>query len=143
MGDTSFFVIGFCITLVLIKFIIVDVETLSAKSFNTENISIVIGAIFLIPLFETMRIIALRLINRKSAFNCDDNQLHHLLMRSGFNYFKSSIILGVANLSIAFSIIMFSKYLNSVELLGIMIFYFILFTIMFYMLKTDYKLKLN
>lgn len=139
MGDTSFFVIGFCITLVLIKF----VETLSAKSFNTENISIVIGAIFLIPLFDIMRIIALRLINRKSAFNCDDNQLHHLLMRSGFNYFKSSIILGVANLSIAFSIIMFSKYLNSVELLGIMIFYFILSAIMFYMLKTDYKLKLN
>jgi UDP-N-acetylmuramyl pentapeptide phosphotransferase/UDP-N-acetylglucosamine-1-phosphate transferase len=143
MGDTGSLIIGFCIALFSLKFLTIDVETLSANSFNAENSIIVVGAIFFIPLFDTLRIMGVRLINGKSPFDCDNNHIHHILLKLGFNHIKSSLILSIANLIVAISAIILSKYLNSLELLSVMILYFIIFTITFYVLKTKYKLKFN
>jgi hypothetical protein len=102
-----------------------------------ENKLIIIGAIFFVPLFDTLRVIGVRLLNNKSPFNPDNNHIHHILIDSGLTHFKASLFLCCLNLGIAVSLITLSTYFSSYEMLGFMILYFMFFLGVFYKLKAN------
>jgi UDP-N-acetylmuramyl pentapeptide phosphotransferase/UDP-N-acetylglucosamine-1-phosphate transferase len=137
MGDTGSLIIGFCIGFLSLRFLSLDASLLSEYSFKAENKLIIIGAIFFIPLFDTLRVIGVRLINKKSPFQPDNNHIHHILINSGLTHFKASLFLCFLNLIIAISLILLSSNFNSLAMLGIMVLYFTFFLGMFYKLKTN------
>ena len=137
MGDTGSLIIGFCIGFVSLKFLSIDSSLLSQHSFKGENKFIIVGAIFFIPLFDTLRVIGVRLINKKSPFYPDNNHIHHILIDSGLTHFKASLFLCFLNLIVAISLILLSSNFNSFEMLAIMILYFAFFLGIFYKLKTN------
>ena len=137
MGDTGSLIIGFCIGFISLKFLSMDVSLLGEYSFKAENKVIIIGAILFIPLFDTLRVIGVRLINKNSPFYPDNNHIHHILIDSGLTHFKASLFLCFLNLGIAITLISLSSHFNSYEMLGIMILYFICFLGVFYKLKAN------
>lgn len=137
MGDTGSLVIGFCIGFLSLKFISIDISLLKQYSFKAENKFIIVGAIFFVPLFDTLRVIGVRLINKQSPFNSDNNHIHHILINSGLTHFKASLFLCFSNLIVAISLILLSSNFNSFEMLGIMILYFVFFLGVFYKLKAN------
>ncbi len=100
MGDTGSLIIGFCIGFLSLKFLSMDTSLLVEYSFNAENKLIIIGGIFFIPLFDTLRVIGVRLLNKKSPFYPDNNHIHHILIDSGLTHFKASLFLCFLNLGI-------------------------------------------
>jgi UDP-GlcNAc:undecaprenyl-phosphate GlcNAc-1-phosphate transferase len=143
MGDTGSLIIGFCIGFLSLKFLSTDAYLLRAHTFNPENNLIIIGAIFFIPLFDTLRIIGVRLLNKKSPFGSDNNHIHHILINYGLTHFKASLLLSFINLIIATTLILLSSYFNSYQMLGVLILCFAFFLGVFYKLKTNMETKLK
>ncbi|MBG7612802.1 undecaprenyl/decaprenyl-phosphate alpha-N-acetylglucosaminyl 1-phosphate transferase [Polaribacter sp. BAL334] len=137
MGDTGSLIIGFCIGFLCLRFLSLDFSLLKQNNLNPENSMILIIAVFFIPLFDTFRIIGVRLLNKKSVFKPDNNHIHHILINSGLTHFKSSLFLSFLNLLIAVFLIKLSTNFNSFWML------FIIFICTLILLRVFYLLKKN
>ena len=139
MGDTGSLIIGFCIGFLSLKFLSTDPSLLKAHSFNPENSLILIGAIFFIPLFDTLRVIGIRLLNKKSPFSPDNNHIHHVLINSGLTHFQASLFLCLLNLVVATVFILLSRVFNSFQMLGVFIFTITFLLGVFHQLRKNVK----
>jgi UDP-N-acetylmuramyl pentapeptide phosphotransferase/UDP-N-acetylglucosamine-1-phosphate transferase len=137
MGDTGSLIIGFCIGFLCLKYLSLDPSLLVNKELNPENSLIIIIAIFFVPLFDTVRVIGVRLINKTGLFSPDTNHIHHILINSGLTHFKASLFLSILNLIIAISLVLLSKHYNSFWMVVITFFYFLFFLVLFYKLKKN------
>lgn len=142
MGDTGSLIIGFCIGFLSLNLLSTDASLLKAHNFNPENSLIIIGAIFFIPLFDTLRVIVVRLLNKKSPFGSDNNHIHHILIRSGLSHFKASLLLCFINVIIATILILLSPHFTSYQMILTLLVCFMLLTGIFYKLNVHVKMKL-
>lgn len=98
MGDTGALVIGMLLAVMSIHFINVN-YTLPIGSPYKFLSSIGTAACFIIiPLVDTLRIIILRLLKRKSPFKPDKSHIHHAIMRLGKTHSQTTLILGGVHL---------------------------------------------
>lgn len=99
LGDTGSMLIGFLLAVFVIRF----VEINSPKSYLEEiqkvSPSIALAILF-VPVFDTIRICIVRIINGKSIFRGDNNHIHHKVLRLSGSHLKATIIILVINLFI-------------------------------------------
>ena len=112
MGDTGSLIIGFVIGLCAIEFLSMDPSMLTKFSFLPENTLILLFSIVSIPIFDTFRVITIRIKNKKSPFEPDRNHLHHLLLDCGFRHHQVALLLGILNYLIIISIAILAKDLH-------------------------------
>lgn len=97
MGDSGSLLLGLINAILVIKFITV------ADSVNGSfpiTSSVAIGfSILLVPLFDTLRVFALRISRGRSPFSPDRNHIHHLLLDRGFNHSQVTLICLLMNVS--------------------------------------------
>jgi UDP-GlcNAc:undecaprenyl-phosphate/decaprenyl-phosphate GlcNAc-1-phosphate transferase len=98
MGDTGSLAIGFILTVFAIRFNEIDAAEKSFHDlYSTPTISI---AVLIVPLFDTLRIIILRLYHRQSLFEADNRHIHHMMLQAGFSHVMATMILSIFNLII-------------------------------------------
>ena len=98
MGDTGALTIGFLLSYLFIQFININ-HRLSSDHLLKFNASISTAiCILIIPVFDTIRVIILRLSKFQSPMRGDKNHLHHQLLRLGFTHSRSVIVLGSINI---------------------------------------------
>jgi len=98
MGDTGALVIGFLLSILAIKFIEINTG-LSDGAFLKFNSGISIAiSVLIVPIFDTLRIITVRLLTKKHLFVADKNHTHHMLLRLGLSHAQSTSILIFINL---------------------------------------------
>lgn len=141
MGDTGSLIIGFCIALLSLKFFTLDATVLSNYSILPENKLIVIAAIISVPLCDMFRVIGVRLLQGESPFKADRNHIHHILLDLGFPHYKIALILGLLNYFLAVGLIYLSTFLNSFQMLGVMLLMTLVFLGSFFILKRKVRLK--
>ena len=139
MGDTGSLIIGFCIGFLSLKFLSLDASLFTEFSFIPENKFIVIVALLFIPLFDTFRVIGVRLLSKKSPFSPDRNHVHHILIDSGLSHIKASLFLGLLSLVLALGFISLSLLLNSFLMIFVLIVISVLLLGLFYALKNNVK----
>jgi UDP-GlcNAc:undecaprenyl-phosphate/decaprenyl-phosphate GlcNAc-1-phosphate transferase len=96
MGDTGSLLLGLLNSIFVVKFIntggvpeaVVSVGSTPAVGF----------AILIVPLFDTLRVFALRIISRRSPFSPDRNHIHHFLLDLGLSHMKVVLVLVSANI---------------------------------------------
>ena len=49
-------------------------------------------AILIVPLFDTLRVFSLRILDRRSPFSPDRNHVHHFLLELGFSHRKITML---------------------------------------------------
>ncbi len=103
MGDTGSLMLGFLMTALAIRFNKLFFIPGSEISPSTAVISI---AILIIPIFDTIRVFTLRILNRKSPFGADKRHIHHMMLQLGFSHLKSTLI--IVSVNIFFIILAFS-----------------------------------
>jgi UDP-GlcNAc:undecaprenyl-phosphate/decaprenyl-phosphate GlcNAc-1-phosphate transferase len=98
MGDTGMMVIGFILTVMAIRFNEINAgQTAFLKLHSSPSISI---AILIVPLFDSLRVIIIRLIRHQSPMQADKRHIHHLLLRSGFSHKRATLYISLANIFI-------------------------------------------
>jgi UDP-N-acetylmuramyl pentapeptide phosphotransferase/UDP-N-acetylglucosamine-1-phosphate transferase len=103
MGDTGSLIVGLVLSLMAVKFI----ETSRLLPIDHPNkvrsVPVVTIGILILPLFDTLRVFAIRIMQGKSPFSPDRNHLHHLLLDLGLSHLKATYSLVSVNLlTIAF-----------------------------------------
>lgn len=97
MGDSGSLTLGFILSYLLINYIIRG----SAQHSGTECI-IYSCSLAIIPVFDAVRVILVRLSHRRPIFSADKNHIHHKLMACGLSQHATlAIILSLAVLFIA------------------------------------------
>tara|TARA_B110000459_G_scaffold176240_1_gene200175 strand:+ start:123 stop:1220 length:1098 start_codon:yes stop_codon:yes gene_type:complete len=129
MGDTGSLLIGFCIAICSVKFLEMDALSLANFSFLPENIFYVLSSILWIPIFDMIRIMYVRIKNKKSPFYPDRNHLHHILIDLGYRHHQVAIFLGISNYISIIGIGYLSGILNYKMMLVVAIILFTLFLV--------------
>jgi len=78
MGDTGSLLIGLVNAILVIRFI--NVADNPGNSVPITASPAIGFAILLVPLFDTLRVFSLRILDRRSPFSPDRNHIHHVLM---------------------------------------------------------------
>jgi UDP-GlcNAc:undecaprenyl-phosphate/decaprenyl-phosphate GlcNAc-1-phosphate transferase len=83
MGDTGSLVIG--LILAVMAFRLIELNAVSAV-FTFKSPTVFAGSLLIIPIFDTLRVMFVRLMMRRSPFLPDRNHLHHRLILLGFGH---------------------------------------------------------
>lgn len=94
MGDTGSMVVGYLIAFMAIKFINLS----SMEWVNINSAPVIAIAILIVPLIDTLSVIIIRLLQRKSPFSADQNHIHHRILRLGFTHLQTTTLICIANL---------------------------------------------
>ncbi len=101
MGDTGALMIGLVSVILAIKFIEINkLESIPKTNFySAPSIAV---AVMLVPIFDSLRIFFIRIINGKSPFIGDRNHIHHRLQQLGFSSNKIVISLSIFTIAMIF-----------------------------------------
>ena len=83
MGDTGSLLLGFVIAVLCIR--LIQVNVYAVKPILLHAPVFVLGVV-LIPVFDTLRVFAVRIWKGKSPFTADKTHIHHLLTNAGFSH---------------------------------------------------------
>lgn len=97
MGDTGSLIIGLILAILTINFIELSFDTAPA-GFPFKSSPAMAIAILILPLFDTLRVFTIRILNKRSPFRADRNHMHHVLLDMGLNHREVSLTLYMVNI---------------------------------------------
>jgi len=110
MGDTGSMVLGYVISLMIIEF---NENNFYINSTYDVNVApVVLCGILIVPFFDMIRVIFLRIFRKRKPWEPDHNHIHHYLLKIGFSHFKATSIILIVNILIIFLIL----YLQSLQI---------------------------
>lgn len=98
MGDTGTLAIGFVISFLSIRFINQNFSITTEDSFQFQSSISTALCVLIIPVFDTTRVIILRMRNLQSPFKADRNHLHHQFIAIGFSHSQTTLTIAGINL---------------------------------------------
>jgi UDP-GlcNAc:undecaprenyl-phosphate GlcNAc-1-phosphate transferase len=96
MGDTGALLLGLICSILTIKFIEQHNDLIGSEYTFASAPSVAI-AILILPLFDTLRVFTLRLMEGKSPFNPDRKHIHHILIDAGMTHMQATGLLLLFN----------------------------------------------
>ena len=118
MGDTGSLLLGLVNSILVIKFI--NVAGNPASNFPIEAAPAIGFSILMIPLFDTLRVFGLRILDRRSPFSPDRTHVHHFLLDLGLNHRMVTVTCVLVNIGFI-SLAYFLRHLGTTTVLGILI----------------------
>lgn len=98
MGDTGALIMGFLTVVLGIK--AVEFNLLPVGDYSSKNIILLVSCIMFLPVFDTLRVLSMRLTKKKSPFTPGRDHLHHLLLARGMKPSEVAVTLYVLNILI-------------------------------------------
>ena len=92
MGDTGSLLLGLLNSIFVVKFISVASDPVVNSNFPLQSAPALGFAILIVPLFDTLRVFSLRILNRRSPFSADRNHIHHFLLDLGLSHKMITIV---------------------------------------------------
>ena len=142
MGDTGSLLIGLINSILVIKFI--NIAGNSNMHIPLQAAPALGIAILIVPLFDTLRVFGLRILDRRSPFSPDRTHVHHFLLDLGFSHQKITLLCLATN--ICFIILAFTlRHLGTTLVIGILLsLSFTLMGFVYYMrMKVLYPINVN
>jgi len=136
IGDAGSIFLGFWISTFLVTYITSSSYSSIVDTFSIrlENIPVIAISLISIPVLDTMRVMFVRIMNKKSPFSPDRNHLHHILIDSGMSHLRTSFILTFINFLNCILIFLVEQNFNSKELtvifIGICAFWYVFFELL-------------
>lgn len=134
MGDTGSLIVGFLLSFFAVKFVIINTNYMFDPELMRDAPLFVV-ILLMLPVFDTVRMFLVRLIDGKSPFVGDRKHLHHILIDLNFSHLTSTIILLSFNTLILIIFIKLSSLLTISNLLFFVIFVFIIYCLISYFLS--------
>jgi UDP-N-acetylmuramyl pentapeptide phosphotransferase/UDP-N-acetylglucosamine-1-phosphate transferase len=108
MGDTGSLVLGTIMSVIVIRFNEFNID--QSQPFAIASTPAVSFGILLYPLADTIRVMIIRILHRKSPFTADKNHLHHRLLALGFSHKKATYTIVFTNLIFMLSVIAMQRF---------------------------------
>ncbi|MDQ0592560.1 UDP-GlcNAc:undecaprenyl-phosphate GlcNAc-1-phosphate transferase [Chryseobacterium ginsenosidimutans] len=123
MGDTGSMLLGFLLAFTSICFIdiFIDKKLPDIPRYHLQSAPVVAVAILILPIVDTLNVIIVRIINKKSPFDADKNHIHHKLLKLNLTHRRSSFYIIVYYLFVV-TIAYYFRHINVNLLLLIILF---------------------
>ena len=118
MGDTGSLLLGLINSILVIKFI--EIAGNTASNFPIESAPAIGFSILMIPLFDTLRVFGLRIIQRRSPFSPDRTHVHHFLLDLGLSHRMVTITCVLVNITFI-AMAFFMRSWGTTTVLGILL----------------------
>lgn len=89
MGDTGSMILGLLISILIIRFN--ELNVVSDFAYSVKAAPAVSIGILAVPLFDTVRVMLIRIKNKKSPFQPDKNHVHHRMISLGYKHAAASV----------------------------------------------------
>ncbi|MEQ9468754.1 MAG: MraY family glycosyltransferase [Ekhidna sp.] len=86
MGDTGSMLFGFMLTSLLVKFL-----AFSGQAETLVSPVAISLALFVLPVYDTLRVVLIRLFTGRPPLAPDRNHIHHVLLKMGLNHAQSTL----------------------------------------------------
>jgi UDP-N-acetylmuramyl pentapeptide phosphotransferase/UDP-N-acetylglucosamine-1-phosphate transferase len=96
MGDTGSMILGLIISILTIQFN--ELNIIPDFKYAIKAAPAVSIGILAIPLFDTIRVMLIRIKNKKSPFQPDKNHVHHRMLSLGYKHVAASIRIMAVNI---------------------------------------------
>ena len=96
MGDTGSLLLGLVCSILAIKFIDIH-KDLGDHPYAFKAAPSMAIAVMILPLFDTLRVFVIRILNGKSPFYPDRSHIHHLMIDCGLSHMNATYILLLVN----------------------------------------------
>lgn len=96
MGDTGSLLIGTISAVLVIAFIEMN-RVIPDSNYNIQSAPAVAFGILILPLYDTLRVFAIRLFRGHSPFKPDRRHIHHMLLDLGMSHMEATITLVTIN----------------------------------------------
>ncbi len=117
MGNTGSLLIGFFLAFFAVRFVNLN----AAYRFEPRaffNAPIIAIVVLIVPIFDTLRVFMVRLLNGKSPFSADRNHMHHILLDNGLTHAGATMVLcGASLLNTVLFLFMHQNISNSLSLI--------------------------
>ena len=99
IGDAGSLFTGFWIAYFLISYITTSSSSNLATVFSIrlENFPVLAISMINIPVLDTLRVMLVRILNRKSPFSADRNHLHHIILDKDISHLNAGLLLSFLN----------------------------------------------
>lgn len=113
MGDTGSMILGFLLAFTAICFIdiFIDKQLPEVPRYFLQTAPAIAMAILILPIVDTLNVIVIRLVSRKSPFTADKNHIHHSLLELGLTHRRASFYIILYYLFVV-AIAYFCRHLN-------------------------------
>jgi len=108
MGDTGSLLLGFMLAVIGVK--LISSRAIMPEVIYPAEMTIVVSGILMVPVYDTFRVMATRLLKGRSPFSPDMTHMHHLLIQTGYNHRLASIILYFASIAVIITSIFLTDY---------------------------------
>ena len=98
MGDTGALVVGLLLSFLTIRFINTNHDLAVDSPIRFSGSIGTAVMIMIIPIFDTLRVIILRLRRFQSPFRADKNHLHHQFLKLGLSHSRTVLIIAAIHL---------------------------------------------
>jgi UDP-GlcNAc:undecaprenyl-phosphate/decaprenyl-phosphate GlcNAc-1-phosphate transferase len=96
MGDSGSLVIGLILTVLAVRFN--EINATPSAWLHLHSSPSVSIAILIVPLYDALRVIIIRLIHRQNPMQADNRHIHHLMLRAGFSHKRATLYISLANI---------------------------------------------
>lgn len=126
MGDCGSLMVGFLAAVLSIQFINTSSANIIDLGFTSITSAPALAmAIVILPLFDTLRVFGIRIVNNQSPFKADRNHLHHRMLALGLTHMQATGVLSLVAVLFVATALAFQN-VGSNQLVGILIFMIIL-----------------
>ncbi|MBL0023766.1 MAG: undecaprenyl/decaprenyl-phosphate alpha-N-acetylglucosaminyl 1-phosphate transferase [Saprospiraceae bacterium] len=119
MGDTGALLLGLVCSILAIKFIELHNDLMNSPYTFRSAPSIAI-AIMILPLFDTLRVFVLRILEKRSPFSPDRKHIHHIMIDLGLSHMQATGVLFLINIMFIIMAIMLQNMGNFMLLILIL-----------------------
>jgi len=96
MGDTGSLILGAVMVILVIKFNELNIN--QKVPFAIHAAPVVSIGILIIPVIDTLRVIFIRLAEKRSPFSPDMNHIHHSFLKLGFSHLRTTSFIVLMNI---------------------------------------------
>jgi UDP-N-acetylmuramyl pentapeptide phosphotransferase/UDP-N-acetylglucosamine-1-phosphate transferase len=121
MGDTGALLLGFILSVFSIVFIEANKPGIFVATLFKGAPAIVLG-LLVIPIYDTLRVFILRIIQGKFPFSADRSHLHHRLIDLGLSHIQATGVLLLANIITGWFVVAFQELTMESRIFGVVVF---------------------
>jgi len=116
MGDTGSLLVGLYLSIFAVLFVNYSVGSATVTGWQ-HSAPILAAAILVVPLYDTLRIFIVRVLNGVSPFHPDTEHVHHHLLRMNMTHGQATLYLSFVTVIVTGSTLLLSYYLSNTWLL--------------------------
>jgi UDP-GlcNAc:undecaprenyl-phosphate/decaprenyl-phosphate GlcNAc-1-phosphate transferase len=110
MGDTGSLLIGLMLSILVIRFNELNID--KGKPFAIYPAPAVSFGVLIVPLFDLIRVMFIRIVTKRPISKPDKNHVHHMLLKLGLGHTKVTLIISLVNLFFIYFVFYTSHFIS-------------------------------